>query len=274
MTTDQNNELMWWSSADNLRYRLKDLSSQTLRQIFLESQNPETIEKLKYDWPIWARYKQRPPISDWRTWLVMGGRGAGKTRTGAEWIKGVALADPHFPGSGGGRIALVGTNYEDARDVMVEGESGILAIHCHGDWPKWHSSRRELEWPNGTIGKLFSSSDPEGLRGSKFGAAWCDEICKWRNLEQTWDMLQFCLRIGANPRQVVTTTPKPLKLLKKLIADPMTVTVRSTTQENANNLADGFLDYVESTYGGTALGRQELGGEIIEVNEDNTVGCT
>lgn len=227
----------------------------------------KAIEAIKADWPLWARLKQRPPLCDWRTWLVLGGRGAGKTRTGAEWLKGVAMADPHYPGSSGGRIALVGTSYDDMRDVMVEGESGLLAIHKKSERPQWVASRKELIWSNGTIGKLFSSINPEGLRGSQFGAVWCDEICKWQNLQQTWDMLQFCLRLGKNPRQVVTTTPKPLTLLKKLIKDPTTITVRSTTSENASNLADGFLDYVEGIYSGTRLGRQELEGEIIENNE-------
>lgn len=240
----------------------------TLRRRFLEAQDPATIDWLWRDWPLWARFNQRPPLSDWRTWLLLGGRGAGKTRTGAEWLKGVALADPHHPGNAAGRIALIGTNYDDARDVMVEGESGLLAIHGKAERPAWYPSRRELEWSNGTIGKLFSSGDPEGIRGSQFGAAWADELCKWRYPSATWDMLQFALRLGDNPRQVVTTTPKPLKLLKTLMEDPATVTVKVTTRENADNLAAGFLDYVEGIYGGTRLGRQELDGEIIEARED------
>ena len=235
--------------------------------MFLRKINEEALETIKGDWPLWARLKQRPPLCDWRTWLLLGGRGTGKTRTGAEWLKGVALADPHYPGSSGGRVALVGASYDDMRDVMVEGESGLLAIHKKSERPEWISSRKELIWQNGTIGKLFSSANPEGLRGNQFGAVWCDEICKWSNLEQTWDMLQFCLRLGKNPRQVITTTPKPLELLKKIMKDPTTITVRSATSENANNLADGFLDYVEGIYAGTRLGRQELDGEIVENNE-------
>ena len=199
---------------------------------------------------------------------MLGGRGSGKTRSGAEWLKGVALQDPHYPGNSGGRVALVGTSYDDMRDVMVEGESGLLAIHGKSNRPQWISSRKELIWKNGTIGKLYSSANPEGLRGNQFGAVWCDEVCKWSNLDETWDLLQFCLRLGNDPRQVVTTTPKPLVLLRKIMEDPRTITVRSTTAENAGNLADGFLDYVESIYGGTWLGRQELEGEIIENNEN------
>ena len=238
-----------------------------MRKLFLEELDEEALHRLALDWPVWARLKQRPPLSDWRTWLLLGGRGAGKTRTGAEWIKGVALADPHYPGSSGGRIALVGTSFDDMRDVMVEGESGLLAIHSKSERPQWISSRKELIWQNGTIGKLFSSANPEGLRGNQFGAVWADEIAKWKNLELTWDMLQFCLRLGQYPRQVVTTTPKPLKFFKKLMQDPTTITVRSTTSENANNLAEGFLSYVEGIYANTRLGRQELDGEIIENNE-------
>ena len=238
-----------------------------MRQLFLEDIDESALELFKNDWPVWARFKQRPPISNWRTWLMLGGRGAGKTRTGAEWLKGVALADPHYPGNSGGRVALVGTSFDDMRDVMVEGESGLLAIHQKSERPQWVSSRKELIWNNGTVGKLFSSANPEGLRGNQFGAVWADEICKWQNLQLTWDMLQFCLRLGNNPRQVVTTTPKPLKLLKQIIKDPTTITVRSTTSENASNLAHGFLEYVENIYSGTRLGRQELDGEIIEHNE-------
>ncbi|MEO0329406.1 MAG: terminase family protein [Pseudomonadota bacterium] len=226
------------------------------------------MRRLRFDWPVWARSNQSPPLSDWRTWLLLGGRGSGKTRTGAQWLNGVALADPHFPGNSGGRVALVGTNYEDIRDVMVEGESGLLAVSDRRSRPDWISSRRELVWPNGVIGKLFSSSDPEGLRGSQFGASWSDEVCKWSQPEETWDMLQFCLRLGDLPRQVVTTTPKPMKLLRKLIEDPTTVTTRSRTKDNAANLAEGFMAHIEQSYGNTRLGRQELDGELIEDRED------
>ncbi len=247
---------------------MPDLSTQKLRSLFLEELTNDEVARLKFDWPLWARLKQRPPLSDWRTWLILGGRGAGKTRTGAEWLKGVALGDPHYPGSSGGRVALLGTSYDDMRNVMVEGESGILAISQKEERPGWYPSRRELVWPNGAIGKLFSSADPEGIRGNQFGAAWLDEIGKWHKLEETWDMLQFCLRLGKFPRQVVTTTPKPLKLLKTLTEDNSTIVVRSTTRENAANLADGFMEYVEGVYAGTRLGRQELDGEIIEAIEN------
>ena len=247
---------------------LRHLKKNRKTKAFVESLKLDQLSELLNDWPLWARSKQKPPLENWRTWLLLGGRGAGKTRTGAEWLKGVALSDPHQPGNAGGRVALVGESYAEVRDVMVEGQSGLLQLHKHQDRPVWKSSRRELEWPNGTIGQLFSSSDPEGLRGYQFGAAWCDELCKWNNLDETWDMLQFCLRLGASPRQVVTTTPKPLKLLKKIMQDPSTIINRSATMENKSNLASGFLQYVNSQYGNTRLGRQELNGEVIEERED------
>jgi phage terminase large subunit-like protein len=199
---------------------------------------------------------------------MLGGRGAGKTRTGAEWIKAIVFGNRHIPGDAAGRVALVGESYADARAVMVEGESGLLAIHQRRDRPVWNPSRRQLSWANGTIGQIFSASDPEGLRGSQFGIAWCDELAKWDYLNETWDMLQFCLRLGSGPRQLATTTPKPLPLLKKLLADPATVVTRSRTADNRANLAPGFIDYLNETYGGTRLGRQELDGEIIEDAEN------
>ena len=234
---------------------------------FLDTLQANDLDRLLLDWPLWARKGQRPPICEWRTWILLGGRGAGKTRTGAEWLKGVALADSHQPGNAGGYVALIGESYSAARDVMVEGESGLLRIHNKFERPTWLSSRRELVWPNGTIGRVFSSADPEGLRGHQFGASWSDEICKWRKGETTWDMLQFCLRLGSYPRQVVTTTPKPIALLRKLVKATDTVVCRSSTFENRANLAPGFLDYISKTYGGTSLGRQELDGEIVEDHE-------
>ncbi|MEM9277748.1 MAG: terminase family protein [Pseudomonadota bacterium] len=159
------------------------MSTTKLRTLFLNELDDDEIIRLKFDWPLWARLKQRPPLNEWRTWLLLGGRGSGKTRTGAEWLKGVALADPHYPGSNGGRVALVGTTYDDIRDVMIEGESGLLAISHKSERPQWLVSKRELIWPNGTVGKLFSSADPESLRGSQFGAAWLDDSDSWENAE-------------------------------------------------------------------------------------------
>nr|WP_238858384.1 terminase family protein [Faunimonas pinastri] len=209
-----------------------------------------------------------PPDGDWTTWMLLGGRGAGKTRAGAEWIRGMALGLPPFSAAPVGRIALVGETLGDVREVMVDGISGLLAIHPPGERPQWSTSRRRLEWPNGSIAQAFSSEDPESLRGPQFGAAWCDELAKWRYAEETWDMLQFGLRLGDRPRQVVTSTPRPIPLLKRLIEDPATVISRAGTDANREHLAAAFLTAVTERYGGTRLGRQELAGEIINDRPD------
>ena len=228
----------------------------------LQSLRSDEEEFLGKWWSLFANSHQRPPQGDWTTWLILGGRGAGKTRAGAEWVRALALRDP------AARIALVGETEHDAREVMVQGISGVLAVHRHDERPQWSPSRRRLEWRNGAVAQLFSAEDPEQLRGPQFSAAWADELAKWRHAEATFDMLQFGLRLGERPRQVITTTPRPLKLLNKLIADPSTATTRAGTRANAYNLAPAFLEHVFARYGGTRLGRQELDGEIIEERPD------
>jgi phage terminase large subunit-like protein len=204
----------------------------------------------------------------WTIWLLLGGRGAGKTRTGAEWVRGIALGEPDFAEPALGRIALVGETFADARNVMVEGPSGILAVHARHERPAWSPSLRKLEWPNGAVAHVFSAEDPDSLRGPQFEAAWADELAKWRHVEATWDMLQFGLRLGAHPRQLVTTTPRPIPLLKRFLADPTVAVSRAKTADNAENLAPAFLDAVVGRYAGTRLGRQELDGDIIEDRTD------
>ena len=164
--------------------------------------------------------------------------------------------------------SLVGETLADVREVMVEGVSGLRAIHRPEERPEWQASRRRLVWPNGAVAQGFSAEDPESLRGPQFAAAWSDEIGKWKNAEATFDMLQFGLRLGAEPRQVATTTPRPTPLLKRLVADPATVITRAATKANAMNLAPAFLDSVVRRYAGTRLGRQELDGELIEDRPD------
>lgn len=205
---------------------------------------------------------------NWTTWLVLGGRGAGKTRTGAEWVRGMALGLPEFAESPAGRIALVGTSFSDVRDVMVEGPAGLLAVHRREARPAWFPSLRRLVWPNGAVAQTFSAEDPDGLRGPQFAAAWCDEIAKWREPEAAFDNLQFGLRLGERPRQVVTTTPRPIPLLKRLLADPNVAVSRARTADNAANLAPAFLDTVVGRYAGTRIGRQELDGELLEDRPD------
>nr|WP_083649619.1 terminase family protein [Salaquimonas pukyongi] len=219
------------------------------------------------DWPVFLHDPQRPPEGDWRTWLALGGRGAGKTRTGAEWLTGIVHEDPHYLADSAGRIALIGETFQDVRQVMIEGQSGLLSVQRKDRKPQWMPSRRLLQWHNGAVAQVFSANDPDGLRGNQFGLAWCDELAKWPYLEATWNMLQFCLRLGASPRQLVTTTPRPLRLLKKLVADPNTAVTRSATLDNRHHLASSFLAFVTGEYGGTRLGRQEIEGEIIEQAE-------
>ncbi|MGB2659948.1 MAG: terminase family protein [Pseudolabrys sp.] len=225
------------------------------------------LDDFRGEFETFAHDHQRPPRlansgQDWTTWLALGGRGAGKTRAGAEWVRRTALADSHA------RIALVGEGEHETREVMVEGISGLLAVHRQAERPLWIPARRRLEWPNGAVAQLFSAEDPEGLRGPQFSAAWCDELAKWRQAEATFDMLQFGLRLGERPRQVITTTPRPIALLKRLMADPRIAITRAGTAANAYNLAPAFLETVLSRYGGTQLGRQEIDGEIIEQRND------
>ncbi len=167
-----------------------------------------------------------------------------------------------------GRIALVGETISDVREVMIEGVSGLLAVHPRDRRPQWLSSRRRLEWPNGAVAQAFSSEDPEALRGPQFDIAWCDELAKWRHAAECWDMLQFALRLGDNPRQMVTTTPKAVPLVKRLMKGGDTALTHAPTSANEKNLAPGFLKAMRRAYAGTRLGRQELDGELIEDRND------
>lgn len=213
------------------------------------------------EWSVWARDDQIAPPGEWTTWLVLGGRGAGKTRAGAEWIRGLAERGE------AGRIALVGETFGDVREVMIDGASGLCALGGTNR-PRFEASRKRLLWPNGAVAQAFSASEPESLRGPQFDAAWADELGKWRHAETAWDMLQFGLRLGTRPRQVVTTTPRPVPILKRLLADETTAVTRASTYANRANLADAFFRSVISRYEGTRLGRQELDAELIEDNPD------
>lgn len=209
------------------------------------------------NWRSIARPKQLPPEGDWLVWLIRTGRGWGKTRTGAEWVREQVDA-------GRQRIALVGETAADARDVMVEGESGIMACSLPSNRPLYEPSKRRLTWPNGAIATTYSGDDPDQLRGPQHDAAWVDELAKMRRAQETWDNLMFGLRLGQRPQTLVTTTPRPLKLLRDLIAMPSTVQVQGHTEENLENLALSYREQVIARYEGTRLGRQELAGEILE----------
>ncbi len=225
---------------------------------------PAVLLRLARDFRLIGRRNQQPPPGDWRLWLLMGGRGSGKTRAGAEWVQALVRRAGARTDL---RIALVAETLSDAREVMVDGVSGLLSIAA-GFRPDYESSRRRLVWPNGAVAQIFSSEDPESLRGPQFHFAWCDELAKWKHPQDTYDMLQFGLRLGVFPRQVVTTTPRPLPLLKTILADPGTAVTRLQTAENHAHLAPGFLAALSARYGGTRLGRQELSGELIEDRDD------
>ncbi|PKQ08612.1 MAG: ATP-binding protein [Alphaproteobacteria bacterium HGW-Alphaproteobacteria-12] len=234
----------------------------SIRANFVKRLTRKEVRFLAEDWRFWARPDQRAPGTGWTTWLVLGGRGAGKTRAGAEWIAGEVAA------ACAGRIALVGETLADAREVMIDGPSGLRTIARDADKPRYEVTRKRLLWPNGAVAHVFSAGEPDSLRGPQFDAAWGDELAKWRYAEAAWDMLQFGLRLGERPRQVMTTTPRPVPVLKRLIADETTAVTRASTHANRANLADGFFRSVIARYEGTRLGRQELDAELIEDNPD------
>ena len=245
---------------------------ESLRQT-LAALSPRDLIALASLWELRGRADQLPPLctsggEPWVQWLVVGGRGAGKTRTGAEWVRGLALGLPGFARAPVGQIALVGETFADVREVMVEGVSGILSVHQRGELPRWSPSRRRLEWRNGAVAQCFSAEDPQSLRGPQFECAWLDELAKWRQAEEVFDMLQFGLRLGDHPRQLITTTPRPVPLLKRLLGDPRSVVTRARTLDNSAHLAPDFLATVVARYAGTRLGRQELDGELIEDRAD------
>lgn len=224
----------------------------------LQSLDEKEALDLLYDWEFWARPNQLPPLGDWLTWLFMAGRGTGKTRAAAEFILREIRAKRTR------RIALVAKTPADARDVMIEGDSGLLSISPPWDRPLYEPSKRRLTWKNGTTALVFSSKEPDQLRGPQYDLAWGDEIRTWYYPQETWDNLMFGLRLGEHPRCVVTTTPLPLAVIKKIMKAPDTVITTGTTYENRPNLAPSFFQQVISKYEGTRLGRQEINAELLE----------
>jgi len=217
------------------------------------------LQALEYAWEFWARPKQLPPPGDWFIWLIRSGRGFGKTRTGAEWIIHRAQHGPYKP------IALVGQTKADVRDTMIEiGESSILK--CSPPWfvPHYEPSKRRLTWPNGMVATVFSGDEPGQLRGPQHATAWVDELAKFRYPTETWDMLMLGLRLSEDPRAIVTTTPRPIKVIRDLLADPDTVEVTGSTYENLGNLSPIFIKQVIRRYEGTRLGQQELYGALLD----------
>ena len=236
---------------------LKDATEDQQRRAF-EQASAAQLLKLDADFETWAHANQLPPSSEgWRTWLMMAGRGFGKTRAGAEWIFRLASGKP------GVRVALVGATIADARSIMVEGVSGLLSIA-----PRfrrrlnWEPSLGRLSWPNGSRAQLFSGDHADGLRGPEHDFAWCDELAKWREAEGAWMNLQFGLRRGQRPRVLVTTTPRPMELLTRIEGDASTVTTNGRTSDNVN-LEDKVVEVLTATYGGTRIGAQELDGVLL-----------
>jgi phage terminase large subunit-like protein len=231
---------------------------------FLDELSEGALLALPHLFEFWALPHQLPPEGEWKTWVIMGGRGAGKTRAGAEWVRAEVEGSKPLDAGRSRRVALVGETIEQAVTVMVEGESGILACSPPDRRPLWDATRRRLLWANGAEARVYSAHDPERLRGPQFDAAWVDELAKWKRAEEAWDMLQFALRLGAHPRQVVTTTPRAVGVLKSILARESTVVTRAPTEANAANLAESFLAEVRARYEGTRLGRQELDGLLLE----------
>ena len=240
--------------AEALRFRA--LSAGEQRRL-IESLSPAELLELDADFELCAHDDQIPPETEgWRVWLMMAGRGFGKTRAGAEWISRLARKR-------GLRIALVAASIDEARSVMVEGSSGVLAVaRKHRVRVKWEPSLKQLTWPSGTVAHLYSGDHADGLRGPEHAVAWCDELAKWRQAEEAWTNLQMGLRAGARPRALVTTTPRPMRLLERLKTDQWTVTTGGRTRDNVT-LPGAYVDVMLATYGGTRVGRQELDGELI-----------
>jgi phage terminase large subunit-like protein len=220
----------------------------------------DEVSALLYDWSLWARPEQLAPAGDWFVWLLRSGRGFGKTRTGAEWVISRARA-------GFRRIALVGQTKADVRDTMIEvGDSSILKISAPSFMPRYEPSKRRLTWPNGAMAMIYSGDEPDQLRGPQHDTAWVDELAKFRYPKETWDNLLFGLRIGAQPQIVVTTTPRPIRLIRELMQRASTRDVRRPTYDNISNLSPTYIREVIDPIRGTRLARQEIEGEILDDN--------
>lgn len=219
---------------------------------------PAEMNRLEHSWDFWARQNQKTPPGDWFTWLILSGRGFGKTRVGAEWIIQRAKHGPYFP------MALVGQSKADVRDTMVElGESSILKVSAPWFRPEYEPSKRRLTWPNGMVATIFSGDEPGQLRGPQHGSAWVDELAKFKYPKDTWDNLVFGCRLGSKPQIIATTTPRPIPIIKELAADDENHVTVGSTFENIANLSQRFIREVIKRYEGTRLGQQELYGAIM-----------
>ena len=252
-------------NADTLR----QLDPKKVQELFSKL-GAVKVDELKHDWNFWGRETQfAPEGKDWNVWLLNCGRGFGKTRCGAEWVREQVK-------QGHKRIACVASTNSDIERVMVKGESGFLNVCWKGDkthkgkpmgFPEWSPTKRALTWENGAKVEFYSAEEPERLRGPQFSVAWCDELAAWNKDIDTWQMLQFCLRLGKHPRVCVTTTPKPTKLIRELLKNPKVVVTTGSTFDNSANLAGTYLTAVREQYEGTRIGRQELYAEVLEEAE-------
>ena len=225
---------------------------------YISSLTANAAEAALRSWHFWRLAAQAEPKGDWGVWLVMAGRGFGKTRMGAEWVRERAEADGKL------RIALVGATLSEVRNVMVEGESGMLASAANGVSVEWEPSLKKITWANGAVAHIYSAAEPESLRGPQHHLAWADEIAKWPYGIDAWNNLMFGLRVGVHPQVMATTTPRPVPLIRRLLQDRAVQRTVGRTIDNAANLPESYLRTMQATYGGTRLGRQELDGELIE----------
>ncbi|WP_394196796.1 DNA-packaging protein [Litoreibacter albidus] len=235
-----------------------------VQEAFLDGLSEHDLAALPYLFDFWAHPHQRPPAGDWRSWVIMGGRGAGKTRAGAEWVRMMVEGDMPLDAGRARRVALVGETFDQVRDVMIFGDSGIMACSPPDRRPEWQATRRRLVWPNGAVAEAHSASSPEHMRGPQFDAAWVDELAKWKKAREAYDQLQFALRLGDCPQQVITTTPRNVAVLKQVLDAGTTVVTHAPTEANRANLAASFLEEVRARFGNTRMGRQELDGVLLE----------
>ena len=230
------------------------------RDKILNSLTKEEAEDILYDWEVWARPKQLPPPGDWLTWMILTGRAWGKTRCAAEWVIKKAK-------EGAKHIALIGQTVPDVRDTMIKiGPSSILKISHPSFRPEYTPSLRTLAWPNGTIATTYSGDKPDQVRGPSHDIVWIDEFAKFQYPQDIWDNLMFGLRESEDMRIMITTTPRPIKIIKDIMALKNTIVVTGSTYENRDNLPKKYFDYVIAPYVGTRLGQQEIEGKILEDN--------
>ena len=237
-----------------------------MKEAFLRDleQIPGALLALPYLFEFWAHAHQLPPEGDWRNWVVLGGRGAGKTRAGAEWVRSMVEGARPLDEGRYNRVALVGETIEQVCEVMICGDSGVMACSPPDRRPEWLAMRKMLRWPNGAVAVIASAHNPETLRGPQFDGAWVDELAKWKRAREAWDMLQFTLRLGDDPRVCVTTTPRNVDVLKALLEAPSTVVTRAPTEANRAYLASSFLQEVRERFSGSRLARQELDGDLLD----------